>query len=51
MKKYERPILELVELVPCDVIRTSGEPVVGGGIKLGGDSGWGDENGDWRPVN
>ena len=49
MKKYEKPILELVELKAQDVIRTSGE-VAGGGIKLGSTTGWGDDNGDWKPV-
>ena len=48
MKKYEKPILELVELKAQDVIRTSGE--VGGGIKLGGINGWGDDNGEWNKV-
>ena len=49
MKKYEKPILELVEIKAQDVIRTSGE-VVGGGIKLSGANGWGDDNGNWKTV-
>ena len=48
MKKYEKPILELIELKTQDVIRTSGD--VGGGIQLGGTNGWGDDNGNWEPV-
>ena len=48
MNKYEKPILELIMLEPQDVIRTSGE--VGGGIKLGSATGWGDDNGNWKPV-
>ena len=48
MNNYQKPILELIELKTQDVIRTSGE--VGGGIKLGGTAGWGDDNGNWKPV-
>ena len=49
MNNYQKPILELIELKTQDVIRTSGE-VVGGGIKLSGTNGWGDDNGNWKPV-
>ena len=48
MKKYETPNMELIVIKTADVIRTSGE--VGGGSKLGSTTGWGDDNGNWKPV-